>query len=291
MGVAHHGVDMAASHAEVFQAERPRLLAVAYRMLGTWGDAEDAVQDAFLRFRESAIDALGSPRGFLTTVVVRLCLDVLKSARVQRERYHGLWLPEPVRTDEQTVDRDSIAMAFLVLLETLSPEERAVYVLHEIFDYTHPEIAAMLHKTEDATRQMLRRAHQRVAARQPRYAISDGDRRRLVSQFMAACTTGDADAVRALLTEDAIAWTDGGGKAAAAPNPVLGAERVARYLTGLAKKGAPNAGVEIAELNGAPAVVLRRGDAIDTVIVLELASDGRIQRVQMVRNPDKLSRL
>jgi RNA polymerase sigma-70 factor (ECF subfamily) len=208
--------------AAVFETERPHLVGIAYRMLGTMSDTEDIVQDSFLRFREVELATLGSPRAFLTTVVVRLCLDVLKSARVQRERYDGLWLPEPVRTDATTVDRDSIAMAFLVLLETLAPEERAVYVLHEIFDYTHPEVAELLDKTEDACRQMLRRARQRVAARQPRFTVPDDVRAQRVGQFVTACVTGNADAMRALLTEDAVACADGGGKAAATRRPVEG---------------------------------------------------------------------
>ena len=276
---------------EVFEAERPRLLAIAYRMLGTLGEAEDVVQDSFLRLHAVDLESLGSPRGFLTTVVVRLCLDVLKSARVRRERYEGLWLPEPVRTDDITLDRDSIAMAFLVLLETLSPEERAVYVLHEIFDYTHAEIAAMLHKSEDACRQMLRRAHPRIAARRPRYAISDDDRQRLVSRFTAACAEGDVEAMRALLTDDVIVSADGGGKAGAAPNAVEGADRVARFVTGFARKGAADLVPESIELNGAPGFVLRRADAIDSAVVLELAGDGRIRRIDIIRNPDKLARL
>jgi RNA polymerase sigma-70 factor (ECF subfamily) len=283
--------DPAVDLAAVFEAERPRLLAIAYRMLGSRSDAEDIVQDSFLRVREVELAKLGSPRGYLTTVVVHLCLDVLKSARVHRARYDGPWLPEPVYTDEATIDRDSVAMAFLVVLETLSPEERAVYVLHELFDYTHSELAELLHKTEPACRQMLRRAHQRVAARQPRYAISDDDRVRLVGQLIAACRAGDATAVRALLTEDAIAWADGGGKAAAARRPVEGAERVARYLVGLAKKGAAGNTAEIAELNGAPAMLIRRAGVVVTAMILELAPDGRIGRIQFVRNPDKLTHL
>ncbi|HET9625568.1 MAG TPA: RNA polymerase sigma factor SigJ [Kofleriaceae bacterium] len=281
-------------HAAVFEAERPHLLAVAYRMLGTWGDAEDAVQDAFLRFRDADLAAIASPRGLLTTIVVRLCLDALKSARARRERYDGLWLPEPVRTDATTIDRASVAIAFLVVLEALSPEERAVYVLHEIFDYPHAEIAAMLHKTEDACRQMLRRAHPRVAAHQPRYALSDDERQRLLARFLTACTTGDAEGLRAMLTADAAAWTDGGGKVAAARKPVTGADDVVRYLTGLAKKGAAGAAAELAEINGAPALILRRAGAIDSVAVLELAGEApdlKIARIAIVRNPDKLTRL
>jgi RNA polymerase sigma-70 factor (ECF subfamily) len=280
-----------ADNAAVFEAERPHLLAVAYRMLGIWGDAEDVVQDSFLRFREAELSAIASPRGFLTTIVIRLCLDALKSARAQRERYDGLWLPEPVRTSEATIDRDSIAMAFLVVLEALSPEERAVYVLHEVFDYSHPEIAAMLHKTEDACRQMLRRAHPRVAARQPRYALSEAERDRLVGRFMAACATGDVDEVRAMLTDDATAWSDGGGKAVAARKAIEGGENVARFVTGLAKKGGSGATFEIGEINGAPGLIVRRGGVIETVSVLELAGDGRIEGIRIVRNPDKLRRL
>lgn len=280
-----------ADHAAAFEAERPHLLAVAYRMLGTWGDAEDVVQDSFLRFREAELAAIASVRGFLTTIVIRLCLDALKSARAQRERYDGLWLPEPVRTDEHTIDRDSIAIAFLVVLEALSPEERAVYVLHEIFDYSHPEIAAMLHKTEEACRQMLRRAHPRVAARQPRYALSADERTRLVGRFMAACASGDLDDVRAMLTADATAWSDGGGKAVAARKPIEGAESVARFVTGLAKKGGAGATFEIGEINGAPGLIVRRAGVVETVSVFEMASDGKIARIRIVRNPDKLSRL
>jgi RNA polymerase sigma-70 factor, ECF subfamily len=276
-------------HAAAFQAERRHLLAVAYRMLGTWGDAEDVVQDSFLRFREVDLATIGSLRSYLTTIVVRLCLDVLKSARVQREQYDGLWLPEPIATDDATPDRDSLAMAFLILLETLSPEERAVYVLHELFEHSHGEIAAILHKTEDASRQMLRRAHQRVAARQPRYPLSERERVDLVARFMAACTSGDPAAVRALVTDDAIAYADGAGRPGTARKPVVGADAITRYLIGITKKGGAGASGELVELNGAPGLLLRdRTGALDTVLVLELAADQRIAGLYFVRNPDKL---
>lgn len=278
-------------HAAVFETERRRLIAVAYRMLGAWGDAEDVVQDSFLKFHTADLAAIDSVRGYLTTIVVRLCLDVLKSARVQRERYEGLWLPEPIATDDTTLDRDSLGVAFLVLLETLSPEERAVYVLHELFDYSHPEIAAILHKTDDACRQMLRRAHQRVAARQPRYPVPAAQRAELVARLMSACLSGDPALVRAMLADDAVALSDGGGKASAARNPVEGADDVARFLVGVTRKGGAGAVPAIAELNGDLALLMRRGDALDTIMMLELAPDGRIARLYFVRNPDKMRHL
>ncbi|HKO47725.1 MAG TPA: RNA polymerase sigma factor SigJ [Polyangiaceae bacterium] len=276
----------------IFESERPRLFALAYRMVGIVGDAEDVVQDAFLRLRGSTTAVVDSPPALLTTIVVRLCLDVLKSKRSQREQYDGLWLPEFLATHEQTIDRDSLAVAFMMLLETLSPDERAIYLLHEVFDYSHAEVGSMLDKTEEACRQLLRRARQRVGSREPRYVPSAAQSERLIATFIKTCATGDVDGMRRLLTEDARAWADGGGKVTTARRAIDGADRVARYLIGIANRNREqHFSVHTVELNGAPGLLLRKGETLQTALLLGCTTELRIAYVALLRNPDKLRRL
>lgn len=281
-------MDPAAAAAHL-ASERPRLFALAYRMLGTASDAEDVLQDAFLR--AEAVEDARAPGALLTTIVVRLCLDHLKSARRQRETYVGPWLPEPIATDDGTFDRDSVGAAFLVLLEALTPEERAVYVLHEIFDYPHEEIARLLEKQTGTCRQLLRRAKLRVGERRTRFYASPRERDRIVGTFLEACLTGRVEAMATLLADDVRATADGGGKATAARKVVTGRPLVAKFLVGLAKRASPAASLAIAELNGAIGVLIRIRGAVVTTITLELDAAGRIADVGLMRNPDKLARL
>jgi RNA polymerase sigma-70 factor (ECF subfamily) len=264
-------------------------LSIAYRMLGSFAEAEDIVQDAWLRWRDTPRDAVLSERAFLATVVTRLCLDQLKSARVTRETYVGAWLPEPVRTDTQ-VDPETISLAFLVLLESLSPLERAVYLLHEVFDFSHAEVARMVGKEEPACRQLLHRAREHLQARRPRFAPSRQAHERLLGSFLSACMSGDLDGLKHLLAEDAVAWADGGGKVrGAAPNPIHGAESIARLYVGIAKKAPASLQTEIREVNGWPALVLRVDGALFDIITME--TDGeRIHAIHAILNPDKLAR-
>jgi RNA polymerase sigma-70 factor (ECF subfamily) len=276
---------------EAFETHRPVLLSIAYRMLGSFAEAEDIVQDAWLRWRDAPRDEVLSERAFLATVVTRLCLDQLKSARVTRETYVGPWLPEPVRTDRQ-VDPETISLAFLVLLESLSPIERAVYLLHEVFEFSHAEVARMVGKEEPACRQILHRAREHVLARRPRFAPTRQAHERLLESFMSACMSGDLEGLKQLLAEDAVAWADGGGKIrGAALKPVQGAESVARLYIGIVKKIPAGLSVEaeVRDVNGWPALVLKVNGALFDIISLE--TDGeRIHGIRAVLNPEKLAR-
>jgi RNA polymerase sigma-70 factor (ECF subfamily) len=272
-----------------FAEHRRHLFGIAYRMVGSVATAEDLVQEAFLRWQAAPRDQVSSPRAYLSTVVTRLCLDHLKSARVQRESYDGPWLPEPVATDERA-DADSISMAFLVLLERLTPAERAAYLLHEVFDYSHADVAAILGKEEQACRQLCSRARRHVVDERPRFAATREQHRRLLGGFLHACAAGNLEALRGLLADDVTFWSDGGGKARAARKPVRGADAVARFVVGVLRKGTPpDLAVEIADYNGWPALLLRAGG--HPVQVVTLDTDGeRIRAIRAVLNPDKLRR-
>jgi RNA polymerase sigma-70 factor (ECF subfamily) len=275
---------------ESFEAHRPSMVAIAYRMLGSIAEAEDIIQEAWLRWQAAAREGVRSDRAFLSTVVTRLCLDRLKSAQVTREQYVGPWLPEPVRTDTQ-VDPESISLAFLVLLESLSPVERAVYLLHEVFGYSHAEVAEMVGKEEAACRQILHRARDHIQARRPRFAPSKESHERLVTGFMSACLSGDHEGLKKLLARDATSWADGGGKIrGAALNPVRGADAVARLFLGIMKKAPAGITPELVEVNGWPALVLRLNGAVFDVMSFE--TDGEhIHAIRSVLNPEKLSRM
>jgi RNA polymerase sigma-70 factor, ECF subfamily len=261
-------------------------------MLGTMSEAEDVVQECYLRVRDVDPAAIEAPHAYLTTVVTRLCLDVLKSARVRRESYDGPWLPEPVYTQPDAAFADSIQMAFLVILETLAPEERAIFLLSEVFDYSHDEVAQIVGKSIDACRQALHRAKQRVAQRKPRFVPSREQHERMVASFVLACQRGDVATLGALLADDCVMTSDGGGKAKAAKKPVVGAASIARALVGFAKHAAPEATLQLVELNGEPGVVFRGASgSVDSAFVFELESDVKIRAIRIVRNPDKLLRM
>jgi RNA polymerase sigma-70 factor (ECF subfamily) len=267
------------------------LFGIAYRMLGSVAEAEDAVQEAWLRFSGAPLDQLESPRAWLATIVTRLCLDQLKSARARRESYVGPWLPEPIATDG-TVDPESISLAFLVLLESLTPQERAVYLLHEVFDYSHGEIAEMLGNDEAACRQLLHRAKTSVSARRPRFRPTRESHERLLQSFMGAVAAGDPSALQQLLASDVRTWSDSGGKATAARKPIEGADNVSRFWIGLYKKyqEMPEPfSMEVVDVNGWPALITRLHGKPFTVISFD--SDGeRIVAIHVQANPDKLQR-
>src|SRR4029077_18165564 len=223
---------------DVFTTDRPLLFSIAYRMLGSATDAEDILQDAWLRYRGADRSTIRSPKAFATTIVTRLCLDRLKSARTTREEYIGPWLPEPVLTSEidgpDTVLQraESVTLAFLVLLEKLSPEERAVFLLKDVFEYDHSEIAEMLGMTVDNSRQLLHRAKGRLAQGRPRLTGTEQSRRAIAERFTRAFSSGDANELTVLLANDVGMWSDGGGKASAARRPLLGRDRVLNFLIG-----------------------------------------------------------
>ena len=284
---------------DLFQEHRRRLFAVAYRMLGSASDAEDVVQDAWLRFSAARPAELRSPQAYLTTIVTRLCLDRLKSARAAREEYVGPWLPEPVLTDDRAEPEQSVALAesvtlaFMVLLETLSPEERAVFLLREVFDHEYDEIASMLDTTPANCRQLFHRARLHLADRRPRFHDTVDAKRPLVRRFVSALRDGDGDALTSVLAEDVGFWSDGGGKVLAARRPVFGRESVVQVLVGI-RRTAPTLGIaleevsmDVVEVNHELALVLRVRGHIDSVYTFTIEDDA-INAIRIMRNPDKL---
>ena len=281
---------------EPIQKYERALFGIAYRMLGSVNDAQDIVQEAYLRYERAS--EVENPRGYLNKVVVNLCLDYLKQARHDREVYTGMWLPEPLETP--SVDNpearlelvESVSMAFMVLLEQLSPIERAVLLLRDVFDYDYNAIAEMLGKSNPTCRKHYTRAKAHLKDEHPRYEATPTDSTALAQQFVAACMTGDADALTRLCTEDVVVWSDSGGKVTAATHPVAGRERVIAFLMGGARRLLKDEAltVSFALINYQPSVVIRRGEQVDTVLVLE-TSEGCITDVRNIRNPDKLAHL
>jgi RNA polymerase sigma-70 factor (ECF subfamily) len=271
-----------------FEALRPHLMSVAYRMLGSAADAEDAVQDAWLRWSDVDEATIVTPKAWLSTALGRLCLDRLTSAHARRQSYVGAWLPEPVATNEP-VDLESISLGFLLLLERLTPLERVAFILHRVFDHSHAEIARALGSTDSAVRQAFHRATVHVSQNRPRFAVSRESHERLLRSFLAAVSAGDVAEMRGLLVEDAVAIGDGGGKVrGAALKPVAGADRVARFISGGVRRFAnAERQFEIRLVNGWPAVVGTVRGA--TEFVLNVETDGeRIVALLNVINPDKL---
>jgi RNA polymerase sigma-70 factor (ECF subfamily) len=278
---------------DAFQRERAYLFSIAYRLLGSVTDAEDVLQEAYLRWdRVQAEDNIHSVRAFLATIVVRLCMDQLRSARARREVYVGPWLPEPLLTSgradltETVVLRESLSFAFLLMLEKLSPLERAVFVLREVFDYDYSEIAPIVGKSDANCRQAFHRARQRLADDQSRFEPSRKQQQQLTEEFLHATASGDVQGLLRLLAEDVTSISDGGGKAAAGRRPIHSADRVARgFLGNLQKLPADRAWID--EVNGQPAIVATRGGRPYGVVLLDVR-DGRIQTLYSVANPDKL---
>ena len=282
---------------EVFHQYRSLLFSIAYRMLGTVVDAEDMLQETFIRWQESTDADVQSPRAYLVTIISRLCINQLQSARVQREEYIGQWLPEPLVTgpsvDPFSIFRvdESLSMSFLVLLERLSPIERAVFLLREVFEYEYSEIAQAVEKDEANCRQILRRARQHVAQVRPRFKASQKQREQLLAEFLQATSTGDLARLVALLAADAVLYSDGGGKAAAVPNLVYGADRVARAILGGMRKLVPaNLTSRLTQINGEPGVVSYLEGRPYAVLTLHVAG-GRVESVYIVSNPEKLAHL
>lgn len=285
--------------ADIFAAHRPLLFSIAYRMTGSVTEAEDLVQDTYVRWHgatgEDNLATVHRPKPWLTTTITRLAIDHLKSARVRREQYVGAWLPEPLETtggDDPAGDvelAESLSFAFLVLLEQLSPVERAVFLLHEVFGYGYAEIAEIVGKSEANCRQLARRAREALVARRPRFRPDAEQGNRLLGQFLRACTEGDMPGLVSLLAEDATIRADGGGKAPAARKPVVGAERVAIFALNMAEQAQ---GVQLrpASVNGQPAFVASKDGVTLATWVLDIA-DGKIQAIWAIVNPDKLERI
>ncbi|WP_343246214.1 RNA polymerase sigma-70 factor [Streptomyces sp. SID5785] len=280
--------------AEEFERHRPRMFGLAYRMLGSAEEAQDTVQDAYLRFRATEPGSLTHPGAWLAKAVTRLCLNRLTSARVRRERYVGPWLPEPVLTADGALgpldsaqSRDSVSCALLVLLERLTPTERAVYVLREAFAYGYRDIGAVLGLEEAHCRQLYRRAAGRIAEPAPRFEPSQEVRRELVEAFVTASREGDLATLERLLAADVTWWSDGGGRVSAARRPVDGREKVLRFLVGVGERYLTGARFTVAEVNGAPGLVARLGDTVVASVSFEVR-DGRVAVARAVMNPEKL---
>jgi RNA polymerase sigma-70 factor (TIGR02957 family) len=277
-----------------FEASRRRLFRLAYQLLGEATEAEDVVQDAYLRWERS--EGISVPEAWLTKVVTNLCLNRLTSARVRREHYVGQWLPEPVLTTggelgplETVEQRDSLSFGMLVLLERLTPPERAAFVLREAFDYRHREIAEVLELDETHVRQLYRRAREHLGEPRKRFTATPEQGEKIVERFLAATVHGDVAGLEQLLAEDVVTWSDGGGKATAARHPVIGRVRVARFLTGLARhRRAAAADIAITSVNGGPALLVTERGAVTSILVPEFG-DGRIVAIRAVTNPDKLA--
>ncbi len=271
-----------------FSPHRPRLLGIAYRMLGSVASAEDVVQETWLRFSQT--DDIDNPQAWLNTVCTRLCLDEVRSARARREQYVGPWLPEPWLTDEPATGMlgESLTMAFLLLLERLSPKERAAWLLREVFDDDYAHVASVLETSEAACRQLVRRARTALAAERPRFDADADQQASLVAAFGAACASGDTATLEGLLADDAVWLGDGGGVRAAARRPVVGANAVARLAIGLFGKLPPGCTFEPARVNECPGVILRLADGAPYAVCAIHVADGRVQAIHNVVNPHKL---
>ena len=287
---------------ESFESYRPYLFSIAYRMLGSAMDAEDMVQETYMRYQSTPKDDIRSLKAYLSTILIRLCMDQLQLARRKREQYVGPWLPEPILTadtaevvdPQERVDKhESISLAFLVLLEQLQPFERAVFLMREVFDYDFAEIATMLGKSESACRRSFSRAKLHLREHRPRFGASAETHRQLLSGYFQAIETGEMTPLMNLLSENVTLWADGGGKVkGAATRPLTGREAVARFSVGARQRFVPPAGshVEMDVVNGEPALVIRVGAQAVFVLSIEV-EQGRIQAIRIIANPEKLTRV
>ena len=279
-----------------FNQHRPLLFAIAYRMLGTATDAEDMVQETFLRWQQTTIDTVKSAKSYLTTIMTRLCIDYLRSARVQREQYIGTWLPEPMLTQTSTTPAeiielaDSLSLAFLTVLERLSPIERAVFLLRDVFEYDYDEISQMVGKSPTNCRQILRRAKQHLTTERPRFPASPQQQEQITAQFLEASTQGNLPDLLLLLAQDVTYHSDGGGQVTAALKPLHGNQKVARFLWAIQQKWLCHATSRLIEINGQPGIIYVMDGTVYSAMTFELV-DGRIQSIYNVRNPDKLRQI
>ncbi|WP_370085479.1 RNA polymerase sigma-70 factor [Streptacidiphilus sp. MAP12-16] len=283
--------DAAADALALFQEHRSVLFGISYRMLGSAADAEDILQDAWLTWSKVELATVAEPRAYLARTVTNLSLNRLRSAAVQRESYVGPWLPEPLVTGPdasgEVEQAEAISLAMLVVLESLSPLERAVFILKEVFGFPFAEIAGMLDRTEASVRQVGHRARSQVQARRPRYEAPAGVRRQVTDEFLAACVGGDLNRMMEMLAPDVTVWSDGGGKIRAALRPIVGADKAARWILGVLATPLPDLAVHSVDVNGQPGLLVTSGRVPDSVFVLELDETG-ITGLRLVRNPDKL---
>ena len=281
---------------DLFQQHRPRLFGLAYRMLGVPADAEDTLHDAWLRWQAQDVTALDDPEAWLVTVTTRIALDRLRRAKTEREHYSGPWLPEPVAEssgspEAELESSETLTLSFLLLLERLSPDERAAFLLHEVFDYSHAEAAAILGIEEDACRQRVHRAKARLREGRPRFQVDAPAQRRLLERFVEALQHPTQDRLRALFAEDAVHVADGGGLARATLHPLHGADRLARLYLQLARQArSVDLRYELHTLNGAPALLCWRGPQLFYAMWID-CDDERITSIHTIRHPEKLARI
>jgi RNA polymerase sigma-70 factor (ECF subfamily) len=283
-------------HAERFTLLRPLLFTIAYEILGSATEADDVLQDSYLRWADVDLSTVRDTKSYLARLVTRQALNALRADARRREEYVGPWLPEPLLLDDQDPSADvvlaeSVSMAMLVLLETLSPDERAVFVLREVFGFDYREIAEAVGRPAPAVRQVAHRAREHVRARRKRFDGIDPERNaEITAQFLATTASGDVEALMTMLAPDATWTADGGGKVSAARRPVIGAELVARAIVGLMRKAGPQLRADMVTCNSAPALLLYRGEHLEMVLTLDFADD-KITNFYVMRNPDKLTAL
>jgi RNA polymerase sigma-70 factor (TIGR02957 family) len=288
---------------EAFEAHRPHLISVTYRMLGSLAEAEDVVQEAWLRWDRTDRTDIANVRAFLVRMTTRLAIDRLRRLKARRESYIGPWLPEPVLTDRDVAEdielAESVSLALLVVLETLSPLERAVFVLREAFGHSHAEIGEIIGRNEATVRQLARRAREHVQQRQPRFDADQATRRRVTEQFLAACNNGDVAALMAILAPGVTLYADSGGRVRAPRRPIVGADKVARFFLAVWKTPyhdwpavveGLDLEVQVGQVNDGPAILVTAGERPIGVLTLDVA-DGVVQALRLVANPDKLAGL
>jgi RNA polymerase sigma-70 factor (ECF subfamily) len=278
-----------------FESYRRLMFSIAYRMLGSASDAEDILQDAFLRYQTVPSDEINSPKAFLSTVITRLCLNRLESAQIQRETYIGPWLPEPILTDETTMDviqqielHESLSMAFLVLLQQLTPLERAVFLLRQIFDYEYREIAEIIGKDETACRQLFSRAKKHISEHRPRFKANPEKQRELLEQFVAAVRKGELNSLLQLLSRDVTLWADGGGKVrGAALHPIQGRAAVARFVIASPYLAGGTLESRVESVNQEPSLLIQVDGETRFVVMLSV-DEKQVREIRVFGNPDKL---
>lgn len=285
---------MTDSTAEIFEEHRSLLFSIAYRMTSCVMDAEDIVQESYLRYLAANTDAVRLHKAYLCKIATRLCLDYLKSARVQRESYIGPWLPEPLQTDDAPADvvvrKEMLSMAFLVLLETLQPLERAIFLLRESFGYEYADISEIVEKSQANCRQIYSRAKRSLAKEKQEFEQSAQLQQQTVAFFLAAVVAQDNEQLTAIISDEVGWWSDGGGKVSAATKPIYGREKVLKFIQGLMRRPLPNMTTELVEANGTPSLLLRSDSKVDSVLNF-LTRDGQIVAIYAIRNPDKLGHI
>ncbi|WP_428304609.1 RNA polymerase sigma factor SigJ [Lacipirellula sp.] len=277
---------------EIFEELRPSLSRLAYRMLGSLADADDVLQEAYLRWNREPRAEVIVPHAWLNTAVTRLCIDRRRAIDARKETYVGPWLPEPVvELEAPAADAaESVSMAMMVVLESLTPVERAAYLLRRVFDYSYAEIATMLEKSEANCRQLVSRAEEHVRQRRPRFDATRAEAERVTEAFVAACASGDLDGLVELLASDAVVYSDGGGKAKAALAPIFGADRISRFFLGIIRKTPDLAKLKAITVNGMPGLMATLEGQVVLVLTFEIV-EGRIVKGFIMRNPDKLARV